>query len=375
MTLFQPSDRRRTATAARTAVAPTPTCKPLNNRMATLLPPSHFDMLNISSAFLPTANTPSTRHLLGDFTENALKSWLQKQGREILPDSLFITASVLFGWVDPLDLIAVLHISLRVAAVERQLQQEEYTSITFLVQGGRSLMEERMYRAQMEVSLFSKALANVHEELNIQYHPPTWQRAILKENPVMHVEMPLPVNDDCLSVNIDRSRPSKSTREKCEAWLSTSWQFQTDFPRSQEVPQLYKHVSKPNDTFHPLPCWIKAWVSNVTYGDYISASCVDTMPLCLDNPNSFKAKEDKPLDVLKSDFCILQQMKRRAQSEVDMFSEAIARTAGIQCADDGTCTSSGSATTYESRLPSNSYDDRSDDWFDDSVSSNSSALL
>lgn len=41
----------------------------------------------------------------------------------------------------------------------------------------------------------------------------------------------------------------------------------------------------------------------------------------------------------------------------------------------GTCTSSGSATTYESRLPSNSYDDRSDDWFDDSVSSNSSALL
>lgn len=78
---------------------------------------------------------------------------------------------MLFGWVDPLDLIAVLHISLRVAAVERQLQQEEYTSITFLVQGGRSLMEERMYRAQMEVSLFSKALANVHEELNIQYHP------------------------------------------------------------------------------------------------------------------------------------------------------------------------------------------------------------
>lgn len=167
----------------------------------------------------------------------------------------------------------------------------------------------------------------------------------------MHVEMPLPVNDDCLSVNIDRSRPSKSTREKCEAWLSTSWQFQTDFPRSQEVPQLYKHVSKvsiiplrgircpdtvqPNDTFHPLPCWIKAWVSNVTYGDYISASCVDTMPLRLDNPNSFKAKEDKPLDVLKSDFCILQQMKRRAQSEVDMFSEAIAHTAGIQCADDG----------------------------------------
>jgi len=40
----------------------------------------------------------------------------------------------------------------------------------------------------------------------------------------------------------------------------------------------------------------------------------------------------------------------------------------------GTCTSSGSAMTYESRLPSNAPDDWSDDWFDDSVSSNSSAL-
>jgi len=78
---------------------------------------------------------------------------------------------MLFGWVDPLDLIAVLHISLRVAAVENQLQQEDYTSVTFLVQGGRCLMEERMYRAQMEVSLFSKAIANVYEELNTQYRP------------------------------------------------------------------------------------------------------------------------------------------------------------------------------------------------------------
>lgn len=32
-------------------------------------------------------------------------------------------------------------------------------------------MEERLYRAQMEVSLFSKAIANVYEELNVQYHP------------------------------------------------------------------------------------------------------------------------------------------------------------------------------------------------------------
>ncbi|KAG2094641.1 uncharacterized protein F5147DRAFT_657117 [Suillus discolor] len=251
---LQPSDRQRTATAARTAVAQP---RPLNS---------------------------------------------------LLPDSLLITASVLFGWVDPLDLIAILHISLRVSAVERQLQQEEYTSITFLVQGGCCLMEQRMYRAQMEVSLFSKAIANVYEELNTQYHPPTCQKKILREHPVVHVGTPLSVHDDVLSVDFDRSRPSKATREKCEAWLSTSWQFQTDFPQTREV---YEHVSK---------------------------------------------------------------------SEVDIFSEAIAHTAGIQCTNDGTCTSSGSAMTYESHLPSNASDDDwsndwFDNWFDDSVSSNGSALM
>ncbi|KAG1854086.1 hypothetical protein C8R48DRAFT_763769 [Suillus tomentosus] len=248
----------------------------------------------------PLPEPPSHSHglytrlnLLGEHTENALKSWLQKQGRDILPESLLITASILFGWVDPLDLIAVLHISLRVAAVERQLQQEEYTDITFLVQGGRCLMEERRYRAQMELSLFSKAIENVYEELNTQYHPSTWQRTMLRENPVVHVRTPLSVHGDDFSVNFVRSQPSKATREKCEAWLST-----------------------------------------VTYGDYVSASCAVTKPIHLDNPNDFKTKEDKPLDVLKSDFHILQLMKRQAQSEVDMFSEAIARTAGIGCTND-----------------------------------------
>ncbi|KAG1837204.1 hypothetical protein C8R48DRAFT_680367 [Suillus tomentosus] len=325
-------DRWRTATAARTAVVqPQPPNQLVNPEQshASLLVPSHFNMLNISSAFLPTSNTPSTRYLLGDHTENALKSWLQTHGCEILPDSLSITASVLFGWVDPLDLIAVLHISLRVAAVERRLQQEEYTSVTFLVQGGRCLMEERMYRAQMEVSLFSKAIANVCEELNTQYHPPTWQRAILRENPVVHIGTPLSIHDDGLSVDFDRCRPLQATREKCEAWLSTSWQFQTDFPRTKEVPQFHQHVSK------RILCGHK----------------------------TFPPRQIQQL-----------QSKRGKTAGLAMFSEAIARTAGIRCTGDGTCTSSGSATTYESRLPSNASDDLSDDWFDDSVSSNGSAL-
>jgi hypothetical protein len=90
-----------------------------------------------------------------------------------------------------------------------------------------------------------------------------------------------------------------------------------------------------NDAFPPLPCLIRAWVSNVAYGDFISASRVDTKPFHLNKSDSFKAKEDKSLDVIKSDFHMLQLMKRRAQSEVAMFSEAIARTAGIRCAGDG----------------------------------------
>lgn len=230
-------------------------------------------------------------------------------------------------------------------------------------------MEERLYRAQMEVSLFSKAIANAYEELNVQYHPrkscshdmffdtdfralATWQRAIIRENPVAHVEMPLSIHDDDMSDNFDRCQPSKATREKCETWLSTSWQFQTNFPRTQEVPQFHQYVSKvsivllrrtrfidavqtSDDTFLLLPCLLKAWVSNAAYGDFISASCADTKPFNLDQPDSFRTKDDKPLDVIKSDFHILQLMKRRAQSEVDMFSEAISRTAGIRCTDDG----------------------------------------
>ncbi|KAG2158638.1 uncharacterized protein EDB93DRAFT_1245870 [Suillus bovinus] len=339
-------------------------------------------MLNICLALLPTSNTPSTRNLLGEHTENALKSWLQKQGRDILPESLLITASVLFGWVDPLDLIAVLHISLKMATVERQLQQEEYTDITFLVQGGCCLMEERRYQAQMELSLFSKAIENVYEELNTQYHPCkacSHEMIVDTDFSPSYMAKDNAEREPCRAFNFVPSQPSKATREKCEAWLSMSWQFQAGFPRTQEIPQFHQHISKPNNSFLPLPCLIKPWVSSVTYGDYITASCAVTKPIRLDNPNGFKTKGDKLLDVLKSDFHILQLMKRRAQSEVDMFSEAIACTAGIGCTNDGTCTSSGSAMTYESRLPSNFSDNQSDDWFDDwfngSISSNASVLM
>ncbi|KAG2032953.1 hypothetical protein BDR03DRAFT_1014806 [Suillus americanus] len=80
----------------------------------------------ISSALPPISTASSTHHILEiEHTENTLKSLLQKRGREILPDSLFVTVSVLFAWVDPLDLISILQVSLRVVAMERLFQQEE----------------------------------------------------------------------------------------------------------------------------------------------------------------------------------------------------------------------------------------------------------
>jgi hypothetical protein len=146
-------------------------------------------MLNSSSVFRPISITPSTNHILEiEHTENALKSWLQKQGHEIvsgnyvlfngisqhqsqLSDSVVVTVAVLFAWVDPLDLIAILQVSLRVVAMEKLLQDEELTCVSFLLRGGRCYMEERMYRAQMEVTLFSKAIANLCEEFNMKSRP------------------------------------------------------------------------------------------------------------------------------------------------------------------------------------------------------------
>ncbi|KAG2742223.1 hypothetical protein P692DRAFT_20879780 [Suillus brevipes Sb2] len=87
------------------------------------------------------------------------------------------------------------------------------------------------------------------------------------------------------------------------------------------------------------------------------------MPLCIgtdkSNINSFKAAS-KTLDELKHDFHIMYLKKQRAQSEVDMLSEAIARTV------EG----ASSASTMTIELPL-----LDDDWFDgwNSTSSLSSA--
>ncbi|KAG2097516.1 uncharacterized protein F5147DRAFT_656323 [Suillus discolor] len=73
-----------------------------------------------------TTPQPLRAHFLGtDQTETALTSWLQQQGCDTLSDPLFVTASVLFGWVNSHDLMALLDMSLKEGVMQMLLQQEE----------------------------------------------------------------------------------------------------------------------------------------------------------------------------------------------------------------------------------------------------------
>jgi hypothetical protein len=166
----------------------------------------------------------------------------------------------------------------------------------------------------------------------------------------------------CVSVN--GFQPTKAVQDKCHAWLRASSQSQDitqdsnasrilhDFPLTLQCPCLHDHVLRvsavritkaqysdavqPNDQFIPLPHVMKTWVDNFTYSAYMSASLAESsQPLRIDHGNSFTATKFKPLEMLKSDFHILDLKKQRAQSEVDMLSEAIVRIAEFHRSDDG----------------------------------------
>ncbi|KAG0704190.1 hypothetical protein DFH29DRAFT_873972 [Suillus ampliporus] len=260
-----------------------------------------------------------------------------------LPDSLFITASMLFGLVDLHDLKVL-------------LDHEEDSCIAFLRQGGHCLMEERMYRAQLEVLLFSKAIANLCEELNTRSQPVTWCLGqtvkLITVNGVGQVgacQAPRSVNFDCF-------QPTKAVQDKCHAWLLTSSDFE-DTPlvssntswTPPDSPQPHEALLRHDNQFLSLPRLMKAWVDNVTYCAYISASFAEANePLCTDNSHRLTAKESKTLNVLKSDFHILYLKKQRAQAEADMFSEAISHSAEFESTHSG---SSGTAPRLESRPP------------------------
>ncbi|KIK33560.1 hypothetical protein CY34DRAFT_18299 [Suillus luteus UH-Slu-Lm8-n1] len=339
-------------------------------------------MSNITSNFLSIFQSPSNTLLEIEHTENALRTWLLKQGTEILPDSLLIAASVLFGSVDPHDLISLIDMSLVEIAMEIQLQQEDNMTV-LPVQRGRCLMEERMYRAQMEVSLFSKAMANLCETLN------TTTSSIESPTSCLAPKM-LPVDavyvESCQALSSANFNCFPATQYKCMAWLSACRKAsllasshlhhtagvgntanQTLHDSSQH-PNLHETLFKPGDRIFNLPGYLKHLVDDVAYRAYLSASVAESNKSLVypDNRGSFKA-ESKTLDELKIEFRIMYLKKQRAQAEVDMFAEAIARIA-----IDGM--SAGSTTTFKSRSP-----DHADDWFDDwhstsSLSSSASGL-
>ncbi|KAG1732474.1 hypothetical protein EDD22DRAFT_960375 [Suillus occidentalis] len=338
-------------------------------------------MLNIAQVCPSTSHSHVNTHIIEiEPTEVALRSWLQTQGAENLSDSLFISATVLFGSVDPYDLICFLDMSLRELAVQTQLQREEENMAVLSMQRGRCFMEESMYRAQMEVSLFSKAMANFSEKLNPADNSPTPWLALqsLPLNAVGYVGA-------CQEFTLANSNCSPPTRYKCMAWLSScrkaSLLTSSHFHDATEVdsasriqppdcPQLLQEhlhgkstkASTTNATRDP------ALVNDVAHRTYVSACMAETKksPARTDDGDSFKP-EHKTLDKLKFEFRIMYFKKQRAQAEVDMFAEAIARIAVGG-------TSAGSATTLGSRAS-----DNIDDWFDDwnsasSLSSSPSAL-
>ncbi|KAG2087622.1 uncharacterized protein F5147DRAFT_658913 [Suillus discolor] len=133
--------------------------------------PPTFDMVKIISTFSSTPVGHLTNVFLGiECTEDALASWLGTHGPNIVPVSIFITASVLFGLVNSHDLMSLLETILGEVVKQMQLQQED-SCIQFLKQGGCCVMEEMMYHAQMEVSLYSKAIAKLCEELDARNQP------------------------------------------------------------------------------------------------------------------------------------------------------------------------------------------------------------
>ncbi|KAG1901702.1 uncharacterized protein F5891DRAFT_1187159 [Suillus fuscotomentosus] len=328
----------------------------------------------MSNIILSTCDTPLDLKLLGH-NENDLVYWLQTKGHETLPESLFTAASVLFGLVDPLDIKTLIEVSLKEDATQTGLHHEEESCLEYLKRGGRLLMEERMDRAQIEVSLFSSAIANLCEELNARCHPTPCHTDPKKVATPKAVGS---VGARQSSISVSCFQPTKAVQDKCHAWLRTSSQSQDitrdsnagrilhDFPSTLQCPCLHDHVLRPDDQFIPLPHVMKTWVDNFTYGAYMSASLAESNePLRLDHSNSFTTKEFKSVGMLKSDFHILDLKKQRAQSEVDMLSEAIARITEFHHNDDGT------TETDES----DSSDDWSDDWMSTSYTSSPSLSL
>ncbi|KAG1841728.1 hypothetical protein C8R48DRAFT_679203 [Suillus tomentosus] len=262
-----------------------------------------------------------------------------------LSDSLLVTAAVLFGLVDSHDLTGLLDVILEEVKMQISLQQEEEENCSvFLQRGGRCFMEQRMYRAQIEVSLFSKAIANLCEELNARSQPVSWRfepnLTLLAVNAVGYAcPPPSSLNFKCFG---PAKATEKAATDKCHAWLLASSKSQdtrqiaSNASAPLHSPCLQESLLKRDDQLFSLPRSMKSWVDNSTYRTYMSASSAETNePLRIDNNQRFIRKEYKSPDALMSILHILDLKTQRAQAEADMFFEAIERTAEIESTDDG----------------------------------------
>ncbi|KAG2052333.1 hypothetical protein BDR06DRAFT_1009614 [Suillus hirtellus] len=298
-------------------------------------------MSNIISTFLSTSQPSLDTHLEIEYTKSALRSWLQAWGTKILPDSLFVAVSMLLGSVDLHDLISLLDMSLREVATRKQLQPEEESGTALPVQTGQCLMEEMMYRAQMEVSLFSTAMANLCEQLNTTTNATNSPTSCLT---------PKKLSVDAASALTSSHLHDRAT----EVGDNASQILLHDSPQYLKDSSLHKPPLKPGDQIPYLPIYLKALVGDMTYCAYMSTSVAETNKSLARTCNSNSSNaESKKLDELKSDFHIMYLKKQCTQAEVDMFAEAI-----VHIVVEGT--SDGSAMTFESHPP-----DHINDWFDD----------
>jgi len=117
-------------------------------------------------------------------------------------------------------------------------------------------MEERMYRAQMEVSLFSKAMVNLCEEITTRCRPcERHSQDYIQPFPAFGPKMLHPTNaagyvGACQApslVNFGCFQPTEAIQEKCNAWLFASSRYQDTIQvsdgegtllDSQQIPEI-----------------------------------------------------------------------------------------------------------------------------------------
>ncbi|KAG2352670.1 hypothetical protein BDR07DRAFT_1497921 [Suillus spraguei] len=279
---------------------------------------------------------------------------------------------MLFGWVNTHDIMTLLDMSLKEVMTQMQLQQEDDMSYAGFHLQGACLMEDRMLRAQMEVSLFSNAIANLCEYMETKNDP-----IGAKKPPTVNSITYVGAFTELSPIKFDCFELSKIVRDKCNAWLHAPLHFpditQADSkatstlgsPKASEVPL------GPKGQFLSLPCSLKTWVDNVTYRAYMNTTLAEAKPMYVNDKNSFNAKKQKTLEVLKSNIHILGLKKQHTQSEVDMLSKAISHIS--EFSDDGT--SSGSAVTYALVSPDDYIEDKFDDFVLTSYASSDAGFL